>query len=102
MRAEAAAAVGGGGFSEIFAQDFQDFVAVFYFGELAGDVFAKSDDLSDGLAVFALEAVEEGEAVFNLGQALGAGIDALGVVAQAGGDIADEWRGRRLVAGQTR
>ncbi len=68
---------------------FEDFVAVFDLGQLAGYLFAKGDDLGDGLAVLALEAVEEGEAVFDLGQALGRGVDALGVVAQAGADVAD-------------
>ena len=82
-------AVGGGGCFECGAKGFEDFVAVFDFGQLAGYVFAKGDDFGDGLAVFALEAVEEGEAVFDFGEALGGGVDAFGVVAEAGGDVAD-------------
>ena len=50
---------------------FEDFVAVFDFGQLAAHLFAEGDDLGDGLAVLALEAVEQGEAVFDLGEALG-------------------------------
>jgi hypothetical protein len=69
--------------------DFEDFVAVFNFGQLAGYIFTKSDDLGGGRAVFALEAVEEGQTVFDFGQALGRGVDAFGVVAQAGGDVAE-------------
>ena len=57
---------------ELGAKRLEDFVAVFDFGELAGDVFAKGDDFGDGLAVFALETIEEGEAVFDFGEALGA------------------------------
>ena len=56
---------------------------------LLGNVFAKGNDLGDGVPVFALEAVEEGEAVFDLGEALRRGVDAFGVVAQGGGHIAD-------------
>ena len=63
----------------------QDFVAVFHFGELAGDFFAKRDHLGDILAVLAFQAIERGQAVFNFGQPLGRGIDSLGVVAQAEG-----------------
>ncbi len=71
------------------AEGFQDFVAVFYFGELLGYVFSECDDFGDGLAVFALEAVDEGEAVFDFGEALGGCVDAFGVVAEGGGDVAD-------------
>ena len=97
----------GGGFlifrcgsCEIGTKCLQNFVAVFDLGELAGDVFAKSDDLGNGLAIFALEAIEEGEAVFDFGQALGRGVDAFGVVAQRGGDIGDGGAGRGELLGR--
>ena len=87
---------GGGGFSifgrggfEGGAKGFEDFVAVFDFGKLLGYVGAEGYDFVDGLAVFALEAVDEGEAVFDFGEALGGGVDAFGVVAEGGGDVAD-------------
>ena len=103
-------AVSGGGGGELGAQGLEDFVAVFNLGELAGHVFGEGDDLGDGLAVLALEAVQKREAVFDLGEALGACVDSFGVVAEAGAEVADGGAGggkllRRLseagvVAGQ--
>ena len=110
VSAEAALRYSADGLFEIGAKCLEDFVAVFDLRELAGHVFAKCDDLGDGLAVFALEAVEEGQAVFDLGEALGRGVDALGVVAEGGGDVGDGGAGggellggfseARVVAGQ--
>jgi hypothetical protein len=79
--------VGRDRFIEGGSKHFQDFVAVFDLGKLAVDLFAKGDDLGNGLAVLALEAVEEGETVFDFGEALGRGIDSLGLVAEAGADV---------------
>ena len=98
------------GLRQCRAECLQSLVAIFHFSEFAGHFFAKGDDLGDGLAVFALQAIEQGEAVFNFGQPLGRGIDALGVVAERGADIADGGAGGldllggfselRVVAGQ--
>ena len=78
-----------GGLFEIGAKGFEDFVAVFDFGEFRGDIFPKCNDLGDGLAVFSFEPIDEGKAVFDFGEALGRGVDAFGVVAESGGDIGD-------------
>ena len=83
-----------GGFIELRTQCLEHLVAVFDLREFAGDIFAKGDDLGNGFAVFALEAVEEGEAVFDFGEALGGGVDSFGVVAKRGGDIGDGGAGR--------
>src|SRR5207245_1211937 len=48
---------------------------------------AEGDDLIDGRTVFAFEAVEVGQTIFNFGQMFGRGVDAAGVVAQGGADI---------------
>ena len=56
---------------------------------LLGYVFSEGDDLVDGVTVLALESVDEGEAVFDFGEALGRGVDAFGVIAECGGDVAD-------------
>jgi len=82
-------AVGGGGFFEIRAESFENLVAVFDLGELAGDLFAEGDDFGDGLAVFPFESIDQGEAVFNFGEALGRSVDALGVVAERAGNVGD-------------
>ena len=78
-----------GGFFEIGAESLEGFVAVFDFRKLAGYVFTKGDDLGDGLAVFSLEPIEQGESIFDFGEALGRGVDALCVIAEAGGYIGD-------------
>ena len=49
----------------------QNFVAVFDFSEFGGHVLCKCNDLGDSVAVFALEAVEEGETVFDFDEAFG-------------------------------
>ncbi len=63
--------IGLGCLSQRRTQCLEDFVAVFDLGELAAHIVAESDDLGDGFAVFALEAIEQGEAVFDFGEALG-------------------------------
>ncbi len=55
---------------EIGAEGFQNLVAVFHFRQFVGYIFGEGDDLGDGVSVLALEAVEQGEAVFDLGQPL--------------------------------
>ncbi len=87
-------AIGRGGLVESLAERLEDFFAVLDLGQLAGRVLAKGDDLGDCLAVLALEAVDQGQAVFYLGQPLGRGVDSLGVVAQAGAEVADGGAGR--------
>ena len=77
------------------AQRLEGLVAIFHFSQLARHFFAKRDHIGDGLAVLAFQAIEQGEAVFDLRQPLRGGVDALGVVAQRGADIAHS-RARRL------
>jgi len=85
--------VGGGGGIDFGLERFEGAFAVFDFGEFTGDLRTEFDDLGDGSAVFAFEAVEEGKAVFDFGEALGAGVDSFGVVAEAGGYVADDGAG---------
>ncbi len=88
-----------GGVIDFGAKAFQNLIAIFDFRKFAGDIFAEGQDLGDRLAVFALEAIEDGEAVFNLGEAVRAGVDALGVIAKAGGDVVNDGaRGLRAAA----
>ena len=50
---------------------------------------AESDDIGNRLAVFAFQAIEQGEAIFDLSEAFGRSVDSLGVVAQRGAYIAN-------------
>ena len=56
---------------EVRTKCFEDCVAIFDFGELARGFVAEGDDFGEGRTVFALEAIEEGEAIFDVGEALG-------------------------------
>ncbi len=71
-------------------------VPIVDFGELAVCIGTEGDDVGEGGAVLAFEALERGEAVFNRGEARGRGLDGLGEVADLGVHVLDY----RLCAGE--
>jgi hypothetical protein len=60
----------------------QGFVFVFDLVEFARGFGAELDHILKRWAVLALQAIEQGEAVFHFGEVLGRGLNAAGIVAQ--------------------
>ena len=72
---------------EFRAQFLQDLVFILNFRKLARDFFAQFDDVSKRGPVFAFQAVEQCQPVFDFRKMLGRSFNASGIVAQAGADV---------------